>query len=37
MTLWSIASSPLMFGGDMTEMDDFTLSLSTNDEVIAVG
>ena len=36
MTLWSIARSPLMFGGDMTRMDDFTLSLLTNDEVLEV-
>jgi alpha-galactosidase len=36
MTLWSIARSPLMFGGDMTKMDPFTLSLLTNDAVIAV-
>jgi alpha-galactosidase len=36
MTLWSIARSPLMFGGDMRKMDRFTLSLLTNDEVIAV-
>jgi hypothetical protein len=36
MTLWSIARSPLMFGGDMTKMDPFTLSLLTNDEVIEV-
>ncbi len=36
MTLWSIARSPLIFGGDMTKMDDFTLSLLTNEEVIAV-
>ncbi|MDH7600037.1 MAG: glycoside hydrolase family 27 protein [Sedimentisphaerales bacterium] len=36
MTLWCIARSPLIFGGDMTRMDDFTLSLLTNDEVIAV-
>jgi alpha-galactosidase len=36
MTLWSIARSPLMFGGDMTRMDAFTLSLLTNDEVLAV-
>ncbi|MGD0518754.1 MAG: glycoside hydrolase family 27 protein [Thermoguttaceae bacterium] len=36
MTLWSIARSPLIFGGDMTKMDDFTLSLITNPEVIAV-
>ena len=36
MTLWSIARSPLMHGGDMTKTDDFTFSLLTNDEVIAV-
>jgi alpha-galactosidase len=36
MTLWSIARSPLMHGGDMTKMDDFTLGLLTNDEVLAV-
>jgi alpha-galactosidase len=36
MTLWSIARSPLMFGGDMTKMDAFTLSLLTNDGVIEV-
>lgn len=36
MSLWSIARSPLIHGGDMTQMDPFTLSLLTNDEVIAV-
>jgi alpha-galactosidase len=36
MTLWSIARSPLIHGGDMTKTDDFTLSLLTNDEVLAV-
>jgi hypothetical protein len=36
MSLWSIARSPLMHGGDMTQTDDFTLSLLTNDEVLAV-
>jgi hypothetical protein len=36
MTLWCIFRSPLMFDGDLTKMDDFTLSLITNDEVIAV-
>jgi len=36
MTLWCIARSPLMHGGDMTQMDDLTLSLLTNDEVLAV-
>ena len=36
MTLWSVARSPLMHGGDMTRTDDFTLGLLTNDEVLAV-
>ncbi len=36
MSLWSIARSPLMHGGDMTKTDDFTLSLLTNDEILAV-
>ena len=36
MSLWSIAQSPLMFGGDLPTNDDFTLSLITNDEVLAV-
>ncbi len=36
MSLWSIARSPLMIGADLTKLDDFTLSLLTNDDVIAV-
>ena len=36
MTLWSIARSPLIHGGDMTQTDPATLSLLTNDEVIGV-
>ena len=36
MSLWAIARSPLIFGGDMTRMDEFTMSLLTNAEVIAV-
>jgi hypothetical protein len=36
MTLWCIARSPLMLGADMTKLDDFTLGLLTNDEVLAV-
>ncbi len=36
LSLWSIARSPLMIGADLTKLDDFTLSLLTNDEVIAV-
>lgn len=36
MSLWSIAQSPLMFGGDLPSNDEFTLSLITNDEVLEV-
>jgi hypothetical protein len=36
MTLWSIARSPLIMGGDLTKLDAFTRSLLTNDAVIAV-
>ncbi len=36
MTLWSIFRSPLMFGGNMPDNDEFTLSLITNDEVLRV-
>ena len=36
INLWSIFRSPLMFGGDLPSNDDFTLSLITNDEVLAV-
>jgi len=36
MTLWSMLSAPLVLGSDLTKMDDFTLKLLTNDEVIAV-
>lgn len=36
MTLWSIFRSPLIMGGDLTKLDDFTKSLLTNPEVLAV-
>ena len=36
MTLWSIARSPLIMGGNMPDNDAFTLALMTNDEVLAV-
>jgi alpha-galactosidase len=36
MTLWSVLDAPLIFAGDMTQLDEFTLNLITNDEVIAV-
>lgn len=36
ISLWALLSSPLLIGCDMAQLDDFTLSLLTNDEVIAV-
>lgn len=36
LTLWCIARSPLIMGGDLRKLDDATLSLLTNDEVLAV-
>ncbi len=36
ISLWCLLASPLLIGCDMTHLDDFTLSLLTNDEVLAV-
>ena len=36
ISLWCLLSSPLLIGCDMTQMDDFTLNLLTNDEVLEV-
>jgi alpha-galactosidase len=36
MTLWAIARSPLIMGGDLRHLDDATLALLTNREVLAV-
>ncbi|GLH71698.1 hypothetical protein GETHLI_02000 [Geothrix limicola] len=36
LSLWSLLSAPLLIGCDMTRLDDFTLNLLTNDEVLAV-
>ena len=36
MTLWSIARSPLMFGGHLPDNDAYTLSMIDNEEVLAV-
>lgn len=36
MTLWSIFRSPLIFGGDVADLDSATRSLLTNPEVLAV-
>ncbi|MGZ3813153.1 MAG: putative Ig domain-containing protein [Mucilaginibacter sp.] len=36
ISLWSLLSSPLLIGCDMGHLDPFTLSLLTNDEVLAI-
>ncbi len=36
MTLWCLFGSPLMLGAEMTLLDDWTLSLLTNREVLAM-
>lgn len=36
LTLWSIFRSPLIMGGNLTLMDEWTRSLLTNPEIIAV-
>jgi hypothetical protein len=36
MSLWSLLAAPLFIGADLTKMDDFTLGLLTNAEVIAI-
>jgi len=36
MSLWSLMASPLFFGGDMRRLDDFTLNVLCNAEVIDI-
>lgn len=36
LTLWSLFGSPLFIGGNLPELDDATLSLLTNPEVLAL-
>ncbi len=36
VSLWCLVAAPLIFSGDMTRLDEFTLSLLTNDEVLDV-
>nr|WTB34505.1 carbohydrate-binding protein [Streptomyces sp. NBC_00830] len=36
MTLWAIAKSPLYTGDDLTRLDDYGVSLLTNQDVIAI-
>jgi len=36
VSLWCLLAAPFIFSGDITRLDDFTLNLLTNDEVIEV-
>lgn len=36
ITLWAMAKSPLMFGGDLRNVDDKTMSLLTNPTMLAI-
>ncbi|HEY6915563.1 MAG TPA: glycoside hydrolase family 27 protein [Paludibacter sp.] len=36
MSLWAIGRSPLILGGDMTKLDDFTKEILTNPEMLKV-
>jgi alpha-galactosidase len=36
ISLWCLLSAPLLIGCDLERLDDFTLSLLTNDEVLAI-
>lgn len=35
-TLWTISRSPLIFGGNLTRLDDLTRGLMTNEEVLQI-
>ncbi|MFA6128131.1 MAG: NPCBM/NEW2 domain-containing protein [Bacteroidales bacterium] len=36
MSLWSLVAAPLIYSGDMVRLDEFTLNVLTNDEIIEV-
>ena len=36
MSMWALFAAPLLIGCDLTKIDDFTLSLLTNDEVLEI-
>jgi alpha-galactosidase len=36
ISLWCLLSAPLLIGCDLEQLDDFTLNLLTNDEVLAI-
>ena len=36
ISLWALLSAPLLIGCDLEQLDEFTLNLLTNDEIIAI-
>lgn len=36
MTLWSMAKSPLMFGGDLRSLDNITFNMITNPTLLEI-
>jgi alpha-galactosidase len=36
VSLWALVAAPFIFSGDITRLDDFTIGLLTNDEIIDV-
>jgi alpha-galactosidase len=36
ISLWCLLQAPLLIGADLSRVDDFTMSLLTNDEVLAI-
>jgi len=36
MSLWSMLSAPLLIGCDLTQMDEFTLAILTNDDILSI-
>jgi len=36
MSLWSLMTAPLIYSGDMSKLDEFTLNVLCNPEVIDV-
>ena len=36
MSMWSLMAAPLFFGGDMASLDDFTLGILCNSEIIDI-
>ena len=36
MSLWAMLASPLLIGCDLTQVDEFTLALLTNDDILSI-